>query len=134
MLFLFQSEFRNPESQIEGLDAGNGKALGSRRTEHGGWIMDAKRRIAPLKERYALGALRLRSVPSELKAFLPQAQRSSSETLLKRSAPIAVRSTLRSLRPAGPLIKPLFQGFNHDMQAPWFKLGLIKYFTEGRNK
>ena len=41
---------------------------------------------APLKERFALGALRLRSVPSELEDFLPQAQRSSSETLIKRSA------------------------------------------------
>ena len=44
----------------------------------------------PLKERFALGALRLRSVPSELEAFLHQAQRSSSETLIERSAPSAV--------------------------------------------
>jgi len=44
-------------------------------------------RRAPLKERFALGALRLRSVPPELEAFLPQAERSSSETLIKRSAP-----------------------------------------------
>jgi hypothetical protein len=42
--------------------------------------------VEPLKERFALGALRSRSVPSELEAFLPQAQRSSSETLIKRSA------------------------------------------------
>jgi len=40
---------------------------------------------APLKERFALGALRLRSVPSELAVFLLQAQRSASETLIKRS-------------------------------------------------
>jgi hypothetical protein len=35
-------------------------------------------RVTDLEERFALGALRLRSVPSELKAFLPQAQRSSN--------------------------------------------------------
>jgi len=44
-------------------------------------------RVMPLKERFALRALRLRSVPSELETYLPQAQRSSSETLIKRSAP-----------------------------------------------
>ena len=44
-------------------------------------------RDAPLKERFALGALRSRSVSSELENFLPQAQRSSSETLIKRSDP-----------------------------------------------
>ena len=33
-------------------------------------------RVAPVKERFALGVLRLMSVPSELEAFFPQAQRS----------------------------------------------------------
>jgi len=47
-------------------------------------------RGALLKERFALGALRSRSVPSELEAFLPSEQRSSSETLIKRSAPFAL--------------------------------------------
>jgi alanine racemase len=49
-------------------------------------------RGAPLKERFALGALHSRSVPPELAAFLPQAQRSSSETLIKRSAPILLNN------------------------------------------
>jgi hypothetical protein len=43
--------------------------------------------LYPLKKRFALGALPLKSVPSELETFLPQGQRSSSETLIKRSAP-----------------------------------------------
>jgi len=54
-------------------------------------------RVAPLKERFALGALRLRSVPLEREAFLPQAQRSSSETLIKRSAPSAAVSELAKI-------------------------------------
>ena len=41
--------------------------------------------VAGLEERFALGALRLRNVPSELKAFLPHA--SSAALLQRREAP-----------------------------------------------
>jgi len=51
----------------------------------------------PLKERFALRALRSRSVPSELEAFLPQAQLSSSETLIKRSSLQVKRSSSAAL-------------------------------------
>jgi hypothetical protein len=55
----------------------------------------AEERIAPLKERFALGVLRLRSVPSELEAFLPP--RRKNGIFDKRSALQVKRSSSAAL-------------------------------------